>query len=86
MEVSKIDNRTMSKFRKKYWDRVHKSYNFEQYVAWLEGWNAAVRFLTKMEDKDTFCSHCGKPLSIEEANMFDDTVLCDKCNKQHFEK
>ena len=76
MRLSEISKKHISIQRRKYWNRVNKRYKEEEYFVWKEGWDAAIRFLRKMEDKDTFCCHCGKAIALEE------DVFCEKCFKK----
>lgn len=79
MRLSEISKNHISIQRKKYWNRVNKRYKEEDYFVWKEGWDAAIRFLSKMEDKDTFCCHCGKAIALEEMEWFGEDVFCKKC-------
>ena len=79
MKPSEISKNNIAAQRKSYWNRVNKRYTMEDYFVWRAGWDAAFRFLTKMEDKDTFCCICGKAIAIEEMQSFGEKVFCEKC-------
>ena len=49
-------------------------------AAWLQGWNAAIKYAKQIAESDDICNHCGRLIGLEEWNMDDaGTVLCDKC-------
>ena len=82
MEPSRISEQYIKKQRANYLAHARRHLYPMPWAAWQQGWDAAVRFLTKMEDVDTFCTHCGKPLMLEECNFIGEDVFCNKCFEQ----
>lgn len=79
MNISEIREEYVTKQKNIYLSRAHLS-SFNE-LSWKQGWDAAIRFSKKMEKFDAFCTHCGKPLMLEECNFRgEDTIFCNSCN------
>lgn len=56
--------------------------------AWIQGWNAAIRFAIRVEQADYVCNQCGKLIIKAEDHNFDASFnpFCKKCYDKLFKE
>jgi formylmethanofuran dehydrogenase subunit E len=54
--------------------------------AWIQGWDAAIRFAKQVEISNYICEHCGKLLTNDIRFDAEFTPFCPKCYDKLFKK
>ena len=54
--------------------------------AWLQGWDAAIRFAKQVEKAGYICEQCGKLLTYDVRFDAEFTPVCQKCYDKLFKK
>lgn len=55
-------------------------------AAWIQGWNAAIRFAKQVENANYICEHCGKLLTNDIRFDAEFVSFCPKCYDKLFKK
>lgn len=55
-------------------------------AAWIQGWDAAIRFAKQVEKTNYICEQCGKLLTNDIRFDAEFTPLCPKCYDKLFKK
>jgi len=57
-------------------------------AAWIQGWDAAIRFAKQVDKAENICEHCGKLILQHEDIRFDTEFdpFCQKCYDKLFKK
>lgn len=55
-------------------------------AAWIQGWDAAIRFAKQVENANYICEHCGKLLTSDIRFDAEFAPFCPKCYDKLFKK
>lgn len=55
-------------------------------AAWIQGWDAAIRFAKQVEKAQFVCEQCGKLLTSDIRFDADFVPFCPKCHDKLFKK
>ncbi len=88
MKISNISNDLIYKN----YEKIERITSRKRYpdprAAFHQGWNAAIRFVKRVEDAQAICEQCGKLIGSNDDYNVDAafTTFCAKCHNKLFQK
>ena len=79
MDINFLDEKIILQRRARALDGCRRHLYSRPTAAWLQGWQAAIKFAKQVAESEDVCGHCGKLIGLEEWNCDGETTLCDKC-------